>query len=494
MKRKCMSLLLAFALAGSELFSEVYLKDNHSVVCSAASYQISENGLALIKSFEGFTQYAQWDYHQWSIGYGTGVNKDDYPDGITKAEADRLLREVVVVYEKFVRNFLEKYGLSVTQNQYDALVSFTYNMGNVWNNTSEVTIRTYLINGIENYTPEQITNAFKLWCKAGGEVLPGLVRRREEEAALFLSGVDYSANEKGEKWRVTSSTGIRLRKDADTDAEIVSVIPYNHTLTVDEKKETGGFLWGKTEYGGTSGWCVLDYAEHIRGEVETVTVPDEEKYDQYSITSTTGVRLRYNHGTGFDVLDVIPFETVITVYETFKDDEYIWGRTEFNGKPGWCVLNYAKKLGADEPPVDIVLRAMPQKTEYLAGEFFENAGMVVAAQFSDGREEIVEDYGCEGNTMVPGESVITVKYKGLSCDLTVRVNARAGDINRNGSIDPEDNYYVKQHILGTAENDISASGDINSDGVIDVFDSIHMKQDMLSVQENNDQIYDLITE
>ena len=280
----------------------------------------------------------------------------------------------------------------------------------------------------------------------------------------------------------------------DIHSEIINVIPYNQTITVDEKKEIGGFLWGKTEYGGMSGWCVLDYAEHIRGEVETVTVPDEEKFDQYSITSTTGVRLRYNHGTNFDVLDVVPYEAVITVYETFKDDEYTWGRTEYNGKPGWCVLNYAKKVGADEPPVDIILRAMPQKTEYLAGEIFENAGMVIVAQFDDGHEEIVEDYGCEGNTMVPGESIITVTYKGLSCGLIVKVNARPGDINRNGAIDPEDNYYVKQHILGTAENNVSDSGDINADGVIDVFDSIHMKQDMLAVQENNDQIYDLFAE
>ncbi|WP_049962769.1 SH3 domain-containing protein [Ruminococcus sp. HUN007] len=495
MKRKCMSLLLALTLAGSDLFSEVYsVNDKCGIVCSASSYQISENGLALIKSFEGFSKYAQWDYHQWSIGYGTGVDKDAYPDGITEAEADRLLREVVVVYEKFVRNFLDKYGISVTQNQYDALVSFTYNMGNVWNNTSEVTIRTYLVNGIENYTPEQITDAFKLWCKAGGQVLPGLVRRRETEAALFLSGVDYSANETGEKWRVTSSTGIRLRSSADTSAEIINVIPYNHAITVDEKKESGGFLWGRTSYGGTDGWCVLDYAEHIRGEVETVVEPDEEKFDQYSITSTTGVRLRYNHGTDFDILDVVPYEAVITVYETFQDSDYLWGRTEYNGKPGWCVLNYARKLGTDEPPVDLVLRAMPQKLDYLAGEIFENAGMVVAACYSDGREEIVEDYGCEGNTMVPGDSIITVDYKGASCGLIVRVKARRGDINRNGTFDPEDNYCLKQHILGASENDITESGDINGDGIINIFDTIHIKHDMLAKQEEAEQVFEDLTD
>ena len=270
MKRKCVSLLLAFAIAGSNLFETVYSgSDKNTIVCSAASYQISENGLDLIKSFEGFTQYAMWDYHQWSIGYGTGVDKDAYPDGITEAEADRLLREVVVVFEKFVNNFLTKYGLTVTQNQYDALVSFTYNMGNVWNNTSEVTIRTYLINGIENYTPEQITDAFKLWCKAGGEVLPGLVRRRETEAALFLSDIDYTVKETGEKWRITSTTGVRLRTGPDTNSEIINVIPYNETFKVGEKKESGGFIWGRTEYGGMSGILTMtDLLEEIVGDFD----------------------------------------------------------------------------------------------------------------------------------------------------------------------------------------------------------------------------------
>ena len=203
MYKRCIALLCAVVFAGKHLFySGAECTNDKSVICSAVSSRISENGIALIKEFEGFLQYAQWDYKQWTIGYGTGVDKDAYPNGITEQEADMLLREVVVVYEKYVQNFLDKYNISVTQNQYDALVSFTYNMGNVWTNTSEVRIRTYLINGIYNYTPQQITDAFKLWCKAGGEVLPGLLRRREREAELFLSDADYSSQENGERWRI----------------------------------------------------------------------------------------------------------------------------------------------------------------------------------------------------------------------------------------------------------------------------------------------------
>ena len=140
MKRK-ICLLTALMIAVSPIAYHLASSDKkQDSVCieAAATSLISENGISLIKEFEGFLQYAQWDYKQWTIGYGTGVDKDAYPDGITEGEADRLLREVVVVYEGYVQNFLNKYNITVTQNQYDALVSFTYNMGNVWINSDEV--------------------------------------------------------------------------------------------------------------------------------------------------------------------------------------------------------------------------------------------------------------------------------------------------------------------------------------------------------------------
>ena len=484
MRKKCMSLLIAVGVAGSNLFYPYGLNEKgENIVCYASSYQISENGIALIKSFEGFLQYAQWDYSQWSIGYGTGVNRDDYPNGITEAEADSLLREVVVVYEKYVRNFLDKYGITVTQNQYDALVSFTYNLGNVWSYSSEVTIRTYLINGIENYTHEQITDAFKLWCKAGGEVLPGLLRRREQEAELFLSGTDYSAAETGEKWRVTSSTGIRLRNGHSTSDEILNVIPYNQTFKVEEKVEYGGFLWGKTSYSGTDGWCVLDYADRISGNLETEVISDDNQYEKWTVTSETGLNLRYNHGLSNTALAVIPFDTEITVYEKTTVDDFVWGRTEYDGEVGWCVLNYAKKTWPEEAPESIIVKTLPNKTEYLAGELFDNRGMTVAACYSDGSEELIEDYGCTGNTMIPGISTITVEYQNMTCSFTVSVWARSGDINKNGTYDFEDSLRIKEHILNCSQDSIDETGDINGDGVINVFDSIKIKKEILSVNK-----------
>ncbi len=459
---------------------------NDEIITSGTQIsRISENGISLIKEFEGFLQYAKWDYKQWTIGYGTGVQKDEYPDGITEAEADKLLRDVVVTYEMYVQNFLNKYNIKVNQNQYDALVSFTYNLGNVWVSTDTVTIRNYLIDGIEKYTDEQITAAFMLWCKAGGEVLPGLLRRREAEARLFLSKGDFTLDFfTGEQWRITSNTGVRLRKEPDTSSDILSVIPYNQTVNVSQKYHKEGFLWGKVSYAGIDGWCVLDYAEHIRGEISTTIVPDDDNFEKWRITSDNGVNLRLNYGTSSAVVGVVPYNKVITVYEKKESDGYTWARTEYMGIDGWCVLNYAVRIEEQQNSEELVgirIQKYPHKLTYIAGELFNGDGMEVVAVYSDGTEKKVDDYGCTGNITLPGAGIITVEYRDFKCDFSVLVNPAIGDINLNGIIDFEDNYIVKKYLLDNSK-DVTASklGDINGDGVLNVFDSIRIKRKILN--------------
>lgn len=484
--KRCMGLVAAFAVAGTQLFYPDLLNDT-IIVSEAAQARISENGISLIKKFEGYSQYAYWDYSQWTIGYGTGVDKDAYPNGITEPEADRLLRNVVLRYEGYVQDFLNKYNIIVNQNQYDALVSFTYNLGNVWTYSSEVTIRTYLINGIQNYTPEQIKAAFLLWVKAGGVVNQGLVRRREQEADLFLSGSDYSpVVPDGEQWRITSATGVRFRNAAITDADILGVIPYNATFTVTEKKQSEGFLWGKVIFDGKSGWCVLDYAEHISGNVDTTVEPDnDDKTEKWRIVSQSGVNMRLSYGLSSEVLDVIPFNTIIKVYDKVDADGYEWARTEYNNKPGWCVLNYASKVTTDteETPVllGIRLQSLPDKLVYSAGELFDNRGMKIVALYSNNTEKEVTDYGSTGNTMIPGPSKIVIDYQGKLIDFDITVQPFRGDINQNGTIDTEDYLSVKKYILDSSDKaDIKSSGDMNGDGKIDVFDSMYAKRKIIS--------------
>lgn len=158
-----------------------------STASDRVDMKTSESGIAFLKDREGYAQYKFWDISQWTIGYGCHCGSSDYPNGITVSQADALLRAQLPTYEGYINTFLNKYNIKINQNQFDALASFTFNFGNVWAQTEDFTLRTYLINGVNNYTSTQITTSFTNWCHADGQFNQGLYDRRVLEAQLFLS-------------------------------------------------------------------------------------------------------------------------------------------------------------------------------------------------------------------------------------------------------------------------------------------------------------------
>ena len=139
--------------------------------------KIGQAGINLIKKFEGcrLTAY-KCPAGVWTIGYGhTG---SDVKQGltITQAKADQLLKNDLEKFEKHVMLFDSKYHW--TQNEFDALVSFSFNVGSINQLTANKT-----------RTKEQIVKSILLYNKAGGNVLPGLTRRRQAEQKLFLTPV-----------------------------------------------------------------------------------------------------------------------------------------------------------------------------------------------------------------------------------------------------------------------------------------------------------------
>ena len=118
-----------------------------------------------------------------TIGYGS----TQYPDGrkvtlvdrpLTEDEADSLLASTLVPFERDVTRLVT---VEITQGMFDALVSFVFNLGTESLNGSTLLKR--LNQGDKNGA----ANEFKRWVYAGGNVLPGLVKRRESERKLFLS-------------------------------------------------------------------------------------------------------------------------------------------------------------------------------------------------------------------------------------------------------------------------------------------------------------------
>lgn len=144
---------------------------------------ISDEGVALVKHFEGCYLDAYKDaVGVWTIGYGhTGLQHKDgtvFRDRkITQEEADDLLRYDMHQFEVRVIALLPHVALS--QHQFDALVSFDFNTGALHKST--------LLRHLALGRGWEAANEFAKWDKAGGEILPGLTRRRAAERDMFCN-------------------------------------------------------------------------------------------------------------------------------------------------------------------------------------------------------------------------------------------------------------------------------------------------------------------
>ena len=158
---------------------------------AAATMKPTNSCIDLIKKLEGFAEKPYWDYKQYSVGYGTRCPDDKLEEytknGITKAEAQKLLEEHLENYVDSVNKFAKKYDLNFTQAQFDALVSFTYNVGPSWTNGASTQMFTKAV--LNGTTGNEFLAIFGLWTNADGKTSEGLVQRRLKEANMYLNGV-----------------------------------------------------------------------------------------------------------------------------------------------------------------------------------------------------------------------------------------------------------------------------------------------------------------
>ena len=132
----------------------------------------SKKGLELIKKFEGcrLTSYQLPSEEKYTVGYGHyGVEKGIT---ITQVQAEKYLVKDLATAENQVNKYQSIYHFN--QNQFDALVSFAYNIGSIKQLTKEGT-----------RTEAEIGYSILLYNKSGGKVLKGLVKRREAEHKLY---------------------------------------------------------------------------------------------------------------------------------------------------------------------------------------------------------------------------------------------------------------------------------------------------------------------
>ena len=141
-----------------------------------SNMNIGQRGIEIIKHFEGCELEAyKCPAGVWTIGYGhiKGVSEGM---SITQEQAEQMLLDELKEYENYINELVV---VDLSQNQFDALVSWVYNLGPA--NLKSSTLLKVLNSGDYAGVPEQIER----WNKAGGKVLEGLIRRRLAESSLF---------------------------------------------------------------------------------------------------------------------------------------------------------------------------------------------------------------------------------------------------------------------------------------------------------------------
>ncbi len=216
----------AFALptdplsGGSIIVGDEYIPDFDSSIDNpyfTGTLRVSPSCVEMLKEMEGYLQKPKGDYLQYSIGYGCNtkylrmyydklditesdmemVLSSSYPNYILKEEkAEALMLYVLDEVEETLDKFLNKYSISVNQYQYDALMSFTYNLGNSWMK-EDTRLASLLISG--EYTVNEFASAMGVYCHASKDILNILVSRRIQEIKLFLFGA-YQLDDVEEKF------------------------------------------------------------------------------------------------------------------------------------------------------------------------------------------------------------------------------------------------------------------------------------------------------
>lgn len=249
--------------------------------------KISNKGLELIKKFEGCRLAAYKDFGGvWTIGYGhtKGVTAGET---ITQAQADAFLVEDCGKAEAAVNKYMNKYNFN--QNQYDALVSFAFNIGSIDKLT---------INGTR--TIAEISSKIPAYCNCAGKKLQGLVNRRTEEKELFDTPVSGQATAPvaptatvSHAHRAGEVVTVSSYYASSTDPIEKAIIKTQTNLTIGKVLDTDVHNPYRLDRNGTAiGWCNDGDIRSV-GAVPQATQPQTTTYTVKSGDTLSGIAKKY---------------------------------------------------------------------------------------------------------------------------------------------------------------------------------------------------------
>ena len=469
----------------------------------------SDAFVEILKKIEGFAPKPYWDYSQYTVGYGTRCPDDKYQQyktyGITEEEALELLYQELASFESAINKFAQKYSLNLTQNQFDALVSFSYNCGTGWMNESTGFMNTAIREG---KTGTDLLYALCLWSSAGGDYI--LMQRRLSEANMYINGVYEAYNDDTDGSYPDTYRYIFLDGNGGTvryvihgyDAAENSPITYAFTAI-----PTG------TDANGTSfsyefaGWYTTDgvkvetldgtlengavlYAQWADPEGNIVSLPKGTVITPLEVTvsssvGTTGLKIRSGPGTYYAQVGLLNAGDKVTITETYEFKSTLWGKCEL----GWISLsstNYEEALAGTETwPKTGVVNANQVNVRSGAGtsnpvQYQLNQGDAVTiyekvysgslywGRLEDGNwiclTYVTFDTSSEDQDPTdPSEPSEPTEPVGIP-----------GDVNGDETVNKDDAIYLLRFVVYPDKYPISVSGDVNGDGSVDKNDAIYL--------------------
>lgn len=317
-----------------------------------AAMSASPQFIELLKKMEGFSATPYEDYSQYTFGYGTKCPDDmvEYykENPITEKEAEKLLREELASFEKAVNDFAIKYGLKLKQNQFDALVSFSFNCGAGW--TRELT-GYFNVAVRSGDMSNDLLYGLMLWSAAGGKYI--LINRRMWEANMYINGVyDRTGYPNNFRYVYLNGNGGTLRYkiagfDSDNPAELKCTFkdiptgvdtngdPFVYELAGWSTSQTGGKLITVLDDSVAAGSTL--YAQWKVPEGVTEAIPGTEPADNVEVTVTGDVvNVRTGPGTNYDTVTTVVSGDKLIITATATAGDMLWGQTEL----GWLSLEF----------------------------------------------------------------------------------------------------------------------------------------------------------
>ena len=342
MRKRAVSALLAIVLMMG-LLAGVPIRANAITQMSA-----SEDCIDFIKGIEGFHAIPYWDYAQWTVGFGTACPEADrqryLEEGIPVEEAEALLQEMTAYFNQEVNTFMVRNNIQLTQQQYDALFSLTYNLGPNWlYNTGNKLVQAILKGTLGN----EFVYLMGLRSNAGGQFNQGLFKRRLMEADMYLNG-RYQTKVPSDYGMVYYDSGSGKCEaaaqgyDMHQPAQPLAVPTYEgyNFLGWYTQKDGGVRVTELNE--NTNGitlyahWEKAGVADNITGTpIESTTV---------TVTAFM-LNVRIGPGTTYSVATCVPKGTELVITAVAERNGTTWGKCSL----GWLSLAHTDYKPASDP-------------------------------------------------------------------------------------------------------------------------------------------------